>query len=103
MLRPPVELSTLLSLEEDEGLVLFVDVGDVVISTSVGAAVAADPGTEDVEGDVDDVVAVDGGRSAGTLGLVPVSETAAVISAASAAETPHPSAQLEGAGEEVGC
>ena len=88
-------MSTLLSLEEDEGLVLFVDVGDVDISTSVAAADAADSGTEDVEGDVDDVVAVDDGRSAGTLGLVPVSETAAVICAASAAETPHPSARLD--------
>ena len=95
MLRPPVELSTLLSLEEDAGLVLFVDVGDVDISTSADAADVADSGGEDDEADVGDVIAVDDGGSAGALGLVPVSETAAVICAASAAETSCPSARLD--------
>ena len=96
MFRPPVEVSTLLSLEEDAGLVLFVEVGDVDISTSVEVAGVADSGGEvDDEADVGDGVAVDDDGSAGALGLVPVSETAAVTCAASAAETACPSARLD--------
>ena len=98
MFRPPVEVSTLLSLEEDAGLVLFVEVGDVDISTSVEVAGVADSGDEvDDEADVggavavDDVAVADDG-SAGALGPVPVSDAAATC-AASVAETVCPSAR----------
>ena len=94
MFRPPVEVSRLLSLEEDAGLVLLVEIGDVDISTSVDAADVADSETDIGDGVAvgdngiavgDDGVAVDDDGSAGASGLVP----------SSAAETVCPSARLD--------
>ena len=87
MFLPPVEVSRLLSLEEDAGLVLLVEIGDVDISTSVDAADVADSETDIGDGVAvgDDGVAVDDDGSAGASGLVP----------ASAAETVCPSARLD--------
>ena len=92
MFRPPVEVSRLLSLEEDAGLVLLVEIGDVDISTSVDAADVADSGGKDGETDIgdgvavgDDGVAVDDDGSAGASGLIP----------SSAVETVCPSARLD--------
>ena len=87
MFLPPVEVSRLLSLEEDAGLVLLVEIGDVDISTSVDAADVADSETDIGDGVAvgDDGVAVDDDGSAGASGLVP----------SSAAETVCPSARLD--------